>query len=70
MFDTEIRHARGSDTKPCSHAPFAFKDSVIIDSAIHTTISLFAAFFNEIESQVIHRDTLYEPGSSDTAPVG
>jgi len=44
--------------------PFAFKDSVIERFCNWYHLSHFAAFFNEIGSQVIHRDTLWEPSST------
>ena len=44
-----------------SRAPFAFKDSVIEWFCNWYQLSHFAAFFNEIRSQVIHRDTLWGP---------
>lgn len=48
----------------CLHMPFAFKDSVIEWFCNWYHLSHFAAFFNEIGSQVIHRDTLWEPSST------
>ena len=59
-----VWHARGWPTKGFSHAPFAFKDSVIKWFCNWYHLSHAAAFFNEIESQVIHRDTLWEPCST------
>ena len=49
-----------------SRAPFAFKDSVIEWFCNWYQLSHFAAFFNEIRSQVIHRDTLWEPCYTET----
>lgn len=57
----DLRHARGSLVNSFSRAPFAFKDSVIGWFCNWYHLSHFAAFFNEIGSQVIHRDTLWKP---------
>lgn len=57
-------HTWGWLTSVFSQVPFAFKDSVIERFCNWYHLSHFAAFFNEIGSQVIHRDTLWEPSST------
>lgn len=61
-----LRHARVRPVEGFSRAPFAFKDSVIEWFCNWYHLSHFAAFFNEIGSQVIHRDTLWKPCSKRT----
>jgi len=56
-----LRHARGSLTKSFSRAPFAFKDSVMEWFCNTYHLSHFAAFFTDMGSQVIHRDTFWMP---------
>lgn len=60
----ETWHAWSWTTSAFFQAPFAFKDSVIERFCNWYHLSHFAAFFNEIGSQVIHRDTLWEPSST------
>ncbi len=58
------RHTWSWTTSAFFQVPFAFKDSVIERFCNWYHLSHFAAFFNEIGSQVIHRDTLWEPSTT------